>query len=127
MLIDNVLYPALNFRIRTPDGTATINIAHDPDDMVKIEHVEINIGKAGSSVAAWSNAFAKMVILALQNGVPLDIVIAQLSDIATDRVVVRDGITCRSGPEALAIALRSYRRYIPRKLKEEKDYEPERD
>lgn len=91
--------------------------------MSKIAHIEINIGKAGSSVMAWSNAFARMTQHALSRGVPLDIVIAELSDIATDRIVVSDGISCRSGPEALAIALRAYRQRIP--LKELKEMEKE--
>jgi len=71
--------------------------------------ITYNIGKTGSSESAWCNALARMTTFALQN-TSLDEVIGELSDIATDRYVELDDKTiCRSGPEALAIALRYYR------------------
>lgn len=106
MLAVDALYKNFTHRIKTPDGTAIISIVYSKPGV--IEHLEMNIGKAGSAVAAWCNAFSRMTFLALQS-TSLDEVIDLLSDIATDRVVYADGVTCRSGPEAMAIALRNYR------------------
>lgn len=109
MLETDKPYPARSYRIKTPDGMAIIQIAHTPEDPANILHIEINIGKAGSSVAAWSNGFAKLLVLALE-GHPLDTVIDTIVDISTDRMTYTDGIVCRSAIEGVAIAMQHYRR-----------------
>ena len=111
ILNNDTPYPSQSHFIHTPDGKCVTNVTYDPEDM-SILHIEMNIGKAGSSVAAWSNGFTRMIMLALRQGVPLDVVIAELSDISTDRFIIKDGITCRSGPEALAIVLRTFRSFV---------------
>lgn len=99
-------YENYTFSLPTPDGDANIVIIEDEDSIVR---VDIMIGKAGSSVAAWCNGFSRMLSFALQQGVPLDAVIEELSDIASDRFQFKDGVPIRSGPEAMAIAFKKYR------------------
>lgn len=101
------IYENYTFAIPTPDGDATIIIVEDTDG--SIHRVDILIGKAGSSVSAWCNGFSRMLTFALNQGVPLDLVIEELSDIASDRYQFADGVPIRSGPEAMAIAFKKYR------------------
>ena len=103
-LSPNVAYDNYTFSLSTPDGDANIIIVECEG---KIIRVDIMIGKAGSSVAAWCNAFSRMLTFALLHGLPFDTVIEELTDIATDRYQYKDGIPIRSGPEAIAIALRN--------------------
>lgn len=101
------MYENYTFSLPTPDGDATIVISEHSDG--KIYRVDITIGKAGSSVAAWCNGFSRMLTFALNQGVALDAVIEELTDIASDRYQFADGIPIRSGPEAMAIAFKKYR------------------
>lgn len=103
----NTPYENYTFSLPTPDGDATISITEDEHG--RINRVDIIIGKSGSSVAAWCNAFSRMLTFALIHGLPLETVIDELSDIASDRYQFGDGIPIRSGPEAMAIAFKKYR------------------
>lgn len=105
-LIPNQPYENYTFSLPTPDGDANIIIIEEANRIVR---VDIMIGKAGSSVAAWCNGFSRMLSFALSKGVPLDDVIEELSDIASDRFQFADGVPIRSGPEAMAIAFKKYR------------------
>jgi hypothetical protein len=96
-----------NFRVPSPDGPATIFITESPDG----PFIQIFIGKAGTSVAAWSDALAAMTTFALRS-TSLDEVINALADITTDRIAYRGDTSSRSGPEALVIALRTYREIL---------------
>ena len=96
--------PNFSFRVPSPDGMSTVFISEEESG----PHIQIFIGKAGSSVSAWSNALAAMATFALRT-TSLNEVIDTLADITTDRVAYRDGVSSRSGPEALVIALRTYR------------------
>ena len=106
-LVSNIPYENFTFSLPTPDGDATIFIVED--EAGKIIRVDITIGKAGSSVAAWCNGFSRMLTFAINQGVALDAVIEELSDIASDRFQFSDGVPIRSGPEAMAIAFKKYR------------------
>ncbi len=105
-LTPGIAYQNYTFTLPTPDGEANIFIIEDSSG--KIARVDIMIGKAGSSVAAWCNGFSRMLSFALSKGVPLEEVIEELSDIASDRYQFADGIPIRSGPEAMAIAFKKY-------------------
>jgi hypothetical protein len=96
-----------SFRVPSPDGPATVIISEMPSG----PHIQIFIGKAGTSVAAWSDALAAMTTFALQS-TSLDEVINALADITTDRIAFRGDTYSRSGPEALVIALRTYREIL---------------
>lgn len=100
------IYENYTFSLPTPDGQATIIIMEKAGE---ISRVDMLIGKAGSTVAAWCNGFSRMLTFAINQGVPLDTVIEELSDIASDRFQFADGIPIRSGPEAMAIAFKKYR------------------
>lgn len=109
VLQPDILYPSVSYMMETPDGTEFIVIAHEPGDTSDIKHIEINIGKAGSKVAAWCNGVSKLLMLALE-GHPLDVVIETMTDIATDRMTYTHGMLCRSGLEGVAIAMQHYQR-----------------
>lgn len=99
---DNVTY-----RLRTPDGNAIISIAED--DNKNISHITFQIGKAGSSVNAYCYALAQTVSYIIRDK-GLNVALELLSGITSDRAVsFQSGIICRSGVEALYIALIDWR------------------
>jgi hypothetical protein len=97
-------FPTTVFHINTPDGKAAISILEKEPG--KIEHMFMNIGKAGGSVNAWSYALLEMTMLALRNNVSIRTIIETLDDISCSRYSV--GHEARSGPEAVAFALKQY-------------------
>lgn len=107
--LDNqrTLYDNITFNIRTPSGTANIIIVEDSPG--KIETIFFTIGKAGSDINAWAYALAESVTMILKTQSINDVLVL-LSNITSSRsTYAPDGIACRSGPEALYIALMRYR------------------
>lgn len=106
-LADNV-YDHVSFNTRTPDGTANIIIVENEPG--KIYKIFFTIGKAGSSLNAWAFALCELVVDSLNRGADINDMISLLSDITSSRPIYdKDGIACRSGPEALYQALFKYR------------------
>lgn len=71
----------------------------------------MHLGKAGAPIAAWSEALASMMTLALAHGATIRDLIVQLSSLVTDRIRSRpDGRAARSAPEGVALALFDYAR-----------------
>ena len=107
-LQDNLtgMFDNYTFTLPTPDGTASIFISENSNGT--IYRVDMTIGKAGSSVAAWCNALSRMTTFALRY-ISLDDVIKELEDISSDRFQLAKGIAIRSGPEAMSIALQKYK------------------
>lgn len=103
---DQLMYENVSIQLKTPDGEATIIIAENASG--EIYNIQMFIGKCGSSLSAWCNALAKMTTFSLKH-IPLDTVIAELEDISSDRYASKDGVTIRSGPEALSMALQRYK------------------
>lgn len=99
--------PNVTIRIRTPDGTLFVWV-NEKDN--KIESVKLQIGKAGAAVAAWADAMAAMINLALSHGTTLDELIETLSNITSDRSARTIESNCRSGPEGVWMALIRYRK-----------------
>jgi len=101
-------YDNITFHIPTPDGTANIIILEErPGKIVKIFMM---VGKAGSSINAYCYALAEMTVHSLCNGSDIHEVIALLGSITSDRTArIGGGAVCRSGPEALQMALMKYR------------------
>lgn len=94
--------------VRTPDGTMFTNIMEDKKG--NPFQIQINIGKAGHSVSAWSFAMAELCSAYLQKGGTINELIAMLSGITTNKYLRNiDGAVCRSGPEGLVITLLKYR------------------
>lgn len=93
-----------SFRWKTPDGACTIFVSDE-----STPHIQIFIGKAGSTISAWAWALAEMTNFALSSQT-LEAVIEKLSDISSDRSVFSNNVHCRSTAEALAFSLIEYKR-----------------
>lgn len=117
--------PALktvSIRVNTPDGKIFVHIAEDSHG--KPVEVLINIGKSGYALAAWCEAVQRMLALTLRAGVDLHTIIAEISNLRTDKSVMSNGLVIRSGPEGLVVALL---RYLSTKGEErDDDYRPAR-
>ena len=112
--LNNEVYPSTtirgsySFKFLTPDGNATIFISEK--EIGKIERIDYFIGKAGSSVAAWSHALIEFINFAFDKNIPLNDVINKISNITTGMNVRSiSGIKCKSGPDAIFLALMKYR------------------
>ena len=106
---------SINIKATTPDGTAYIII--DEDYPGKINRVYFNVGRSGTSVNAWAHCVAELVTELLHDGKELNDVINILSNITSQRSTRSiNGIECRSGPDALFIALMKYRAMIPKPI-----------
>lgn len=105
--MEQACFPGWSYKVDTPDGTAYVIIMED--DSGKPIGVSINIGKAGSGVAAWAQATSRVCSLALDHGATITDLINELSSHTTDRLrVVGNGIKIRSGIEGVAYALMQY-------------------
>jgi hypothetical protein len=106
------MWDNITYRLTTPDGKAIVSIAQDTEG--DITHISFAIGKAGSSTNAYCYALAE-VVTALIKARGLSDALELLSGISTDRIVrFRNGITCRSGVEALYYALLDWRNSKPK-------------
>jgi|SRR6266849_5651558 len=94
-----------SIKVHTPDGTMFFNIIEDKDKPVG---VTIILGKAGSSVQAWSQALAAVITLALRNNVEISIIAEEVSSITTDKVSFSNDRVIRSVPDAIAQAILIY-------------------
>lgn len=104
-------YTSYRFIYTTPDGVTNIHVTE-----ANPLFIQINIGKAGTSVASWAYALAELTNLALESH-PLASIIDKLKDISTSQSVIKDGVECRSTAEAVGFALTEYSML---KLKEER-------
>lgn len=97
-----------SFKYTTPDGIATIFIVEKSERV--IDRIEYFIGKAGSSVGAWAFALVEFINFTIKQGISLNDIIITISNITSSRSVRSiSGIDCRSGPEAIFLALMKYR------------------
>jgi len=97
---------SVTIKVKTPDGSMFVTIAEKDNEPVQIQ---INIGKAGGSLQAWSNVTAELCTLALSLGAKVEQLI-EIARVTSDRSVTDDsGRDIRSGPDGLAHALRVYR------------------
>lgn len=97
--------PTITVKVHTPDGTMFVHIIEYKG---KPYEVMLNIGKSGYSLAAWANALARVVSLALRSGSDLQSIIAEVSNIKTGKSSRSNGIEISSGPAGLAHALMLY-------------------
>jgi hypothetical protein len=107
------VFNSINVRVESPDGTMFVTVMENEGALPF--KVLVNIGKAGTSLAAWANALADFVSESIPR-LGVNGVVAMLLNIRSDKVSftpdtwTRDGIvTVRSGPEAIAYALIKYR------------------
>lgn len=111
------LYKSYNMKVRTPDGTMFVNILEDVNNQPF--QVIINIGKAGSQVAAWAQGLAACISAGLQNGVKIETFLTELSSITSDKEARTVNSNCRSGPEGVWKALVRYRNERFKELQEQ--------
>lgn len=96
-------FPMFSSRWRSPDGIVHVFITETNPITINI-----TIGKAGSSVAAWAYGLSELVNLVLQNH-NIETVIERLQDITTGQSTFNtNGVQVRSTVEAVAFALREY-------------------
>lgn len=112
--------PSITIKTHTPDGTLFTTIVEELDAP---RQVLLNIGKSGHSLQAWADALARVITLALRSGLTLNSIIAEISNISTERRSFSNGTTVRSGPEGLAHALL---KYVSAKYVDQSDERPSR-
>jgi ribonucleoside-diphosphate reductase alpha chain len=88
------------------------------DDSGEPFQIIINIGKAGSAIAAWANAASAMLTVGLRSGVPIETFLTELSSITSSGSARSVNSVCTSGPEGLWMALIRYRRRKFQELEE---------
>jgi len=116
-VIDDKMYPCINVRVESPDGTMFVTIMENGEMPFK---VLVHIGKSGSSLAAWANCAAEFVGEAIPR-LGLNTVIGKLLGISSDKISYTPDseggvVTVKSGPEAIAYALIKYRLFKHREL-----------
>lgn len=90
----------------TPDGTLFVIIDEDAEG--NPAQIRVQIGKAGSGLAAWTFAFSQLLTLAMQHGATIEDVITVLSNTNSDRLVYDRNTPIKSGPAGVVQALLSY-------------------
>lgn len=97
--------PSVTIKVLTPDGTLYVSIAEQDG---KPTRVLISIGKAGSRLAAWADAVARLLTMLVKRDVEVSQLIAELSAISSDGFRMHGQTEIHSGPEGVAKALILY-------------------
>jgi ribonucleoside-diphosphate reductase alpha chain len=92
-------------RVKTGCGTLYVTINEDDEGVCE---VFTTIGKAGGCSAAFSEATARLISLALRSGVELEQVVRQLKGIRCPHPVWQNGRLILSCPDAIAMVLQRY-------------------
>ncbi len=92
-------------RVKTGCGTLYVTINEDDEGVCE---VFTTIGKAGGCAAAFSEATARLISLALRSGVGLDQVVRQLKGIRCPHPMWQEGRLIQSCPDAIALVLENY-------------------
>jgi len=100
---------SVNIRVRVPEGTMFVTVVEDISG--RPIQLLINIGKAGSSLAAWTYAVGRMCTVMFENGFGVNDLIDEFATISSDKAVPQeDGEEAiHSGPAGIAVALVKYR------------------
>lgn len=92
-------------RVKTGCGTLYVTVNEDDEGVCE---VFTTIGKAGGCSAAFSEATARMISLALRSGVELEQIVRQLRGIRCPHPVWQNGKLILSCPDAIAMVLQRY-------------------
>jgi len=92
-------------RVKTGCGTLYVTVNEDDQGVCE---VFTTIGKAGGCSAAFSEATARMISLALRSGVELGQIVRQLRGIRCPHPVWQNGKLILSCPDAIAMVLQRY-------------------
>lgn len=106
-LNNEVVYNSKVIGKRTPDGTLFVIINEDRKTGKPVM-IQMNIGKAGSSLSAWTYAMSAVCTLALEKGATIEELITLISNTNSDKLVMDATQPIRSGPAGLAQALIVY-------------------
>jgi ribosomal protein L11 methylase PrmA len=115
-------YNNVTERVQTPDGTLFVIIIENEEGIPIM--IQVSGAKTGTPVAAWCDALVRVCNIALAQGVDFMQLIEEFSNITTSKAIrLVSGVTSRSGPEGVAIALMRYRdgKSIEREEEEELD------
>lgn len=97
------VFKSMSYHVRTPEGMMYVIVMHE--DMKPVG-IQVNIGKAGTTLAAWANAMSRVISLAFDHGASIPEIVQELSLQSSDRVSFNsNNVRIRSGPEGLAFAL----------------------
>jgi len=109
-------FNSINFHVATPDGAMFVNVMEDKEG--KPFKIITSIGKCGTAVAAWAQAFDLVASETLENGGSVNKLIEILSGITSAGIrILPAGETVRSGPEGVCLALMRYRQSKFQELK----------
>lgn len=96
-------------KVQTPDGTMYLIIMENEHGMPS--RVDIQIGKSGTPIRAWSMATSDLINLCLDNGISLHQIVARIIGATSDRSRDNEEGKVSSGPEGVAYAIFSYLRH----------------
>lgn len=107
--LEVTVYKSINFRINSGEGTFYFSFDEDRTTG-KLVRILGWGGKTGSSQFAWLDSLLKIVSRQLErNLITIEELKTELSSSRSDKIrIMKDGIECSSGPEALFIALLRY-------------------
>lgn len=91
-----------SIKASTPDGSIFIQINELNGKPIEVTFF---IGKAGSSIQAWSQALSSVINLALHSGVEISTIAETLSGITSDRISFNGDKIIRSVPDAISQAI----------------------
>lgn len=92
-------------RVKTGCGTLYVTVNEDDEGVCE---VFTTIGKAGGCAAAFSEATARLISLALRSGIGLEQVVRQLKGIRCPHPMWQNGKLIQSCPDAIAMVLENY-------------------
>lgn len=92
-------------RIRTGCGNLYVTINEDDEGICEVFST---IGKAGGCAAAFSEATARLISLALRSGIELQQVVRELKGIRCPHPIWQNGKLVQSCPDAIAMVLERY-------------------
>src|SRR5574337_1243683 len=94
------IFKSVTYQIYTPDGTMYVNLLEDKSG--KLVGIDIQIGKAGGALRAWTHCFGRMLTMLIEHDASIEEIITELSSQTSDKTRVNsNGISVRSGPEGI--------------------------
>jgi hypothetical protein len=112
MLLDTgpqYIFNTSTYQIHSPDGLMFVIVMEDENG--NLCGLEVKVGKAGGALRAWAHCFGRLLTMCVEKGWTLEEIIEELSSQTSDSLRTSvTGVVCRSGPEAVYLALLDYRR-----------------
>lgn len=106
-MLEEEKWNAYSIRTRTPEGTMFVQFMEN-EKTDKLEMILINIGKAGSGLAAWADAASRLINMLIAKGVDAYDAALELSDMRSDKYILDNMVSVRSGPDGLSRTIQKY-------------------